>query len=113
MAEYVAKDQIEALRKLPHFSVARTDEEQRQQIQKYVKWNAETSEKRGASLSYQSLPTKTVGDSVARIRFLVLTDRLPITFDFFMYRKAPGEPWALADLGLSSGAVGLFVSQEQ
>lgn len=110
---YVKGDQSEAFRNLPRMTTSRTDEEQRQQIQKFVQWNAQTSEKRGSPISYRLVSSKVLSDVVARERYIVLTERLPLTFDFFLYRTSPQERWGLADVQLINGAAKLFANEEQ
>lgn len=110
---YVKNDQAEAFRKLPRLTASRTDEEQRLHIQKFVQWNAQTSEHRGAALAYRLVSTKSVSDVLTRVRYIVLDERLPLTLDFFLYRTSPQNPWGLADLQLISGPAKLFSSEEE
>ena len=111
--EYVHRDAAEALRRLPRFSSSRTEEEQRAQIQKVVQWHAQSSEKRGAALGYQFVSTKTIADVVTRLRYIVLTERQPLTVDAYFYRTSPSQRWQLADVQFISGPVKLFANEEQ
>jgi len=108
LSDYVKKDQAEALRSLPRFAQSKTDEEQRVSVQKYVAWNATSSEKRGATLGYKFESSKTVAETVMRLRFVVLCERLPVVWDFYFYRTGLDKDWQLAELRGGSGAINLF-----
>ena len=108
LSDYVSKDQAEALRSLPRFSTSKTDEQQRQQIQKLVAWTASSSEKRGAVSGFKFEASKTSADVVTRLRYVVFGERTPMVFDFYFYRVGADKQWQLSDLRMAVGPMNLF-----
>jgi hypothetical protein len=111
--DYVNKDQNEALRTLPRFATVKTEDEQQDRIRKLVKFNTESTDRRGAPIGFKQISSKTIGGAVMQIRYLVSLQKSPLVWDFYFYRSSNNDKWKFNDLVLSNSVQYLFLQNNQ
>lgn len=111
--DYVNKDQNEALRTLPRFATVKTEDEQQDRLRKIVKFNTESTDRRGAPIGYKQISSKIIVDAVMQIRYLVSLQKSPLVWDFYFYRASNTDKWKFNDLVISNSVQVLFQQNNQ